>query len=346
VQDEPCGLPQEVCFQNTSTGASGFQWNLGNGDTSVLNNPCTSYGAAGTYTIRIIAKNAFLCADTMFKTFTAYDVPKAMFEIDDTVGCVVEHVFFKNTSLNAEYARWTFHNGTDTTYSPTWIYPDTGYYGVSLVVWNGSGCTDSIHFDSLLHIYPSPTADFYFDKVDADPPSTYQFTDDSSIDALYFFWDFGDASAISEEKDPKHRYLSSFDKTVYHWVVNEFGCADTATAIVDLDTLGALYVPNILEPANNTHLEKQIFLPKGIGLADYHIAIYARTGQLIWESTSLDAEGMPDESWNGDFLGEQMPGGVYVWKIHRARFIDGTEWDGMEDEKGKLRRSGYLYLVR
>jgi PKD repeat protein len=346
VQDEPCGLPQEVCFQNTSTGASGFEWNLGNGETSLLNNPCTSYDAAGTYTIQIIAKNAFLCTDVMVKTFTAYDVPKAMFEIEDTVGCVVEHVFFKNTSLNAEYARWTFHNGTDTTYSPTWIYPETGYYGVKLVVGNGSGCEDSIQIDSLLHIYPSPTADFYFDKVDADPPSTYQFTDDSSLDALYFFWDFGDASAISEEKDPKHRYLSSFDKTVYHWVVNQFGCADTATAVVDLDTLGALYVPNILEPANNTHPEKQIFLPKGIGLADFYIAIYARTGQLIWESTSLDGEGMPNEFWDGTFLGEQMPGSVYVWKVHRARFIDGTDWDGMEDEQGKLRKSGYLYLVR
>jgi hypothetical protein len=55
---------------------------------------------------------------------------------------------------------------------------------------------------------------------------------------------------------------------------------------------------------------------------------------------------MPNEFWDGTFLGEQMPGSVYVWKVHRARFIDGTDWDGMEDEQGKLRKSGYLYLVR
>jgi PKD repeat protein len=345
LQDEPCGLPQEVCFQNTSTGASGYTWNLGNGATSVLNNPCTTYNSEGAYTIRLIARNAFLCTDTVVKIFTAYDVPKAMFEIDDTVECAAAYVFFENTSLNAEYARWTFHNGTDTTYSPTWLYTDPGYYAVSLVVGNGSGCTDSIHIDSLLHIYPSPIADFYFDKIDADPPSTYQFTDESSPDAIRFEWDFGDGMG-SSEKDPRHRYLSSFDKTVYHWVFNQYGCSDTAVATVDLDTLGGLYIPNILEPENGAHPEKQRFQPKGIGLSEFHVAVYARTGQLVWESDSLDGEGMPDEYWDGTLLGQPLPPGVYVWKVFKAKFIDGTEWDGMEDENGAKRMSNFLYLIR
>ena len=345
LQDEPCGLPQEVCFQNTSTGASGYTWNLGNGATSVLNNPCTTYNSEGAYTIRLIARNAFLCTDTVVKIFTAYDVPKAMFEIDDTVECAAAYVFFKNTSLNAEYARWTFHNGTDTTYSPTWLYADPGYYAVSLVVGNGSGCTDSIHIDSLLHVYPSPIADFYFDKIDSDPPSTYQFTDESSPDAIQFEWDFGDGMG-SSEKDPRHRYLSSFDKTVYHWVFNQYGCSDTAVATVDLDTLGGLYIPNILEPENSAHPEKQRFQPKGIGLSEFHVAVYARTGQLVWESDSLDGEGMPDEYWDGTLLGQPLPPGVYVWKVFKAKFIDGTEWDGMEDENGVKRKSNFLYLIR
>jgi hypothetical protein len=268
-----------------------------------------------------------------------------MFEIEDTNDCVVANVFFENTSVNAEYAIWTFHNGMDNTYSPTWVYPTEGSYGVTLVVGNGSGCTDTLSIDSLLHIYPSPTAAFTFDKVDAEPASTYQFTDSSSVDAIIFGWDFGDGGTSSAE-NPKYRYLSSFDKTVYHWVINEFGCVDTAVAIIDLDTLGSLYIPNILEPANNIHPEKQIFFPKGIGLADFYIAVYARTGQLIWESTSLNGEGMPDEYWDGTFLGEEMPVGVFIWKVHRARFIDGTDWDGMEDEKGRMRQSGFLYLVR
>jgi hypothetical protein len=55
---------------------------------------------------------------------------------------------------------------------------------------------------------------------------------------------------------------------------------------------------------------------------------------------------MPDEYWDGTFLGEEMPVGVFVWKVHRATFIDGTDWDGMEDEKGRMRQSGFLYLVR
>jgi PKD repeat protein len=345
-QDERCGLPQEVCLQNTTLGASGFNWNLGNGSVTVQNNPCTSYEKAGLYKIILVAKNAFLCADTIEKDFIAYDIPEASFSVDDTVQCTVANVMFENKSLNAEFANWYFHNGQDTSYNTSWEYPDTGYYSVMLVVGNGSGCTDTLRQDSLLHIYPSPSADFYFDKIDSEPPSTYQFYDDSSSDALNFFWEFSDGSPISELKDPRHRFVSIIDKTVYHWVVNQFNCVDTAIAIVDLDTIGSLYIPNILEPQSGINFEKTIFLPKGIGLAEYHIAIYSRTGQLMWESMSLDEDGMPSEWWDGTLNGEQVPAGVFIWKVHRARFVDGTEWDGMKDEKGRIRRSNFLYLLR
>jgi len=142
-----------------------------------------------------------------------------------------------------------------------------------------------------------------------------------------------------------HRYLSSFDKTVYHWVINEFGCADTLSRIVDLDTLGGLYIPNLMEPAQ-VDADKQVFFPKGIGLSDYYISLFTRTGQLVWESEALNEEGMPSEYWDGTFLGQPMPAGVYVWKVGRAKYFDGSTWTGMNDARGRPRKTGFLYLVR
>ncbi|MDP4819635.1 MAG: gliding motility-associated C-terminal domain-containing protein, partial [Saprospiraceae bacterium] len=105
------------------------------------------------------------------------------------------------------------------------------------------------------------------------------------------------------------------------------------------------YIPNILEP-DNPSSGKQIFQPAGIGLSEYHIAIYTRNGQMIWESEALNEEGQPTGSWDGTFGGNPLPAGVYVWKVRHARYFNGAFWSGMNDESGKARRTGFVYLVR
>ncbi|MEM0995176.1 MAG: hypothetical protein AAGI49_19250, partial [Bacteroidota bacterium] len=199
-----------------------------------------------------------------------------------------------------------------------------------------------------------------YEFLDAEPLNTYQFFDRSSEDAILFWWNFGDGDT-SALKDPKHRYISSTDKLVTHVAINAFGCTDTTQQIIDLDTLGYLYVPNILEPENRVSDQKRVFLPKGVGLDTFHIAIFARNGQLVWESTALDEDGRPTEAWDGNYRssalfdgkstlinpsGQQLPSGTYVWKVLTARFIGGRDWDGMADEDQVKRRSGFLYLVR
>jgi PKD repeat protein len=345
INQDTCGVPLQVCFDNNSSGAAGYNWDLGNGSLSVQNSPCTVYNNPGEVEITLLASNEFLCKDTISKLFKVYDTPKAAFDVAKTVICEESSLFFQNNSVNHEFSVWTFHNGTDTTSSPTWLYPDTGYFDVKLVVGNGSGCKDSISLEDFILVQTSPIANFFHDRIDNALPTTFQFTDDSSPDALFFEWDFGDGEQ-SDEENPMHRYLSSFDKVVLHWVTNEYGCTDTASTIINLDTLAALYIPNIMEPESGDHPEKRVFQPKGIGLAEFHVAVYARTGQLVWESTELDMEGIPTEFWDGRMLGEEMPSGVYVWKVHKAKFIDGTDWDGMKDENEVPRRSNFLYLVR
>ena len=176
------------------------------------------------------------------------------------------------------------------------------------------------------------------------PPSTFNFWDASSQDAIKFGWDLSDG-VFSMDKNTSRRYISRFDRGIRHWVENEAGCSDTVQQLLDLDTLGGLFVPNVLEP-DHPDEEKRLFTPKGIGLSAFHLAIYSRSGQLLWETTELDKEGSPVQSWNGTFLGQEMPAGAFVWKVHEARFIDGTFWGGMEDEKGRVQKSGILYLLR
>lgn len=53
----------EVYFDNTSTGATGYQWNFGDGGTSTSENPIHAYTEAGAYTVGLNAWNDY-CSDT------------------------------------------------------------------------------------------------------------------------------------------------------------------------------------------------------------------------------------------------------------------------------------------
>jgi PKD repeat protein len=68
-----CGLPMQVQFNNQSMGATGYEWQLGNGLTSTATHPSTSYGTAGTISVRLIAISNFLCKDT---TLERFDLPQ------------------------------------------------------------------------------------------------------------------------------------------------------------------------------------------------------------------------------------------------------------------------------
>lgn len=62
-----------VNLANTSTNASTYSWDFGNGDTSTALNPVANYTANGSYVIMLIASNACK-SDTSYQTVNIYEV--------------------------------------------------------------------------------------------------------------------------------------------------------------------------------------------------------------------------------------------------------------------------------
>ena len=62
------GLP--IAFQNTSTNASFYSWNFGEGTTSSSANPINTYYLDSTYYITLIATDNKGCSDTITKPIT------------------------------------------------------------------------------------------------------------------------------------------------------------------------------------------------------------------------------------------------------------------------------------
>jgi hypothetical protein len=69
-----------------------------------------------------------------------------------------------------------------------------------------------------------------------------------------------------------------------------------------------------------------MFKPAGVNLKSYKIEVFNKWGQIIWSSESL-IDGQPNEGWDGKFLGENMPIGVYLWKASVV-FKDDSVWEG------------------
>ncbi len=344
-RDRLCGLPVNAQMVNQTPDAVSYAWNLGNGVTSVQNDPSTTYNTAGDYTVQLIAVNTFGCRDTLQRIFSAYAIPEADFRYTPEDGCDPLTVQFENLSRFSTNAYWRFSDGgVATDFSPAYIFRGPGSYGAQLIASHRDVCFDTLQLDDIIWVEPSPVANFTFVEILTMPPSgMFRFTD-ASQDAVQWAWDFGDGGE-SDEQNPEHRYFSNGPKVVTLLVTSPNGCTDDTSRVVIPTGMKGLFIPNAFTPTAGAG-DVTMFMPKGVGLKAYEIEVYSPYGQLLWRSDKLN-EGQPAEPWNGTFQGQLLPQDVYTWKVTRAVFEDGTVWPGNFDAgTGAGKWVGSVTLIR
>lgn len=225
--------PLLVQFTDASTGGpTSWSWNFGNSATSVLQNPSTTYTAAGTYTVTLTATNA---SGSNTKTVTNYITvlgsPVVNFTANDTAGCPEHMVQFTNTTNlitpGAGTWNWSFGDGTsDVTENPSHNFPAPGYYNITLIATNSGGCTKSLTKTSYIHVYTPPVADFTSNAVSfCLAPATVNFTPTPVGTGPYTYsWNYGDGSNGSSNS---HTYNTPGNFTVTMVVTDANGCKDT-----------------------------------------------------------------------------------------------------------------------
>src|SRR6476646_6505595 len=84
-----CG-PLRVAFTDQSTGdPDSWSWDFGNGQLSILQNPTITYTQPGTYTVRLIVKNASGIDDEIKTDYiTVFASPTAAFTANLKTACV------------------------------------------------------------------------------------------------------------------------------------------------------------------------------------------------------------------------------------------------------------------
>lgn len=186
--------------------------------------------------INSVSRDVQFVVTNCSKTVVA-DIPELPDEPNTfTVQCKGYTVKFVNKSTGGFNYLWRFgvNNATSTAFEPTFTYPDTGTYTVTLIVNQGSTCVDSI--SRLVKIYPQFDANFTWSGKLC-PGDPIQFTDQSVATyppVISWAWSFGDGSS-SETQDPVHTYaIPGGAQQVTLIAKTKLGCRDTITQTVPI----------------------------------------------------------------------------------------------------------------
>lgn len=300
---------QLAAAANGGTPGYTYTWNPGALNGNLQN---ISPAATTTYTAYVTDTNG--CSDSTAITISVDPVPVPLFTADTVSGCAPLCVNFSDASTGpVSYWNWDFGDGNvSSAQDPSHCYANPGNYTVTLNTATAAGCTGTIVMNNFISVFAIPSAAFVCSPQPAtmiNPEIT--FTDGSS-GAVTWNWSFGDLqNSYSSLQNPVFQYPDATCYSVVLTVTSANGCSDTAMQEVCIDPEITLYVPNTFTP--NGDGSNEYFLPLGTGIEwnTFHMLIYDRWGNLIYETYSIS------EPWDGRVQGhsEIVQEDVYVWKI-------------------------------
>ncbi len=224
-----CKPPLTVNFNNTSTSAINYEWDFGDGNTSVLRNPSHTYTNTGLYTVRLIATNANGCSDTLIQpAFVRIIAPVADINNLTVAACAPLTWTFTSSVISVDPVisyEWDFGDGTTSTLAtPTHFFP-VGEYDIRLIITTAGGCTDTVIKPRGIIATVKPTPDFSATPRDVCAFQNIFFTDLSTGAVTSWLWLFGDGGT-SNQQNPVYAYQDTgyFDVTL---IVCNGGCCDT-----------------------------------------------------------------------------------------------------------------------
>lgn len=150
--------PYTAFFENTSLAGTDFLWEFGDGTTSTDISPTHLYPLAGTYNVRLIAKDTNTCnkIDTSaYFPVTVVDKPTASFSWAPDPPQENVPIQFTNLSVGANSYLWNFGDGESSTeVNPKHEYNATGTYSAELIAYNEANCTDTFRLPVDVIIVP------------------------------------------------------------------------------------------------------------------------------------------------------------------------------------------------
>ncbi|NQU33985.1 MAG: PKD domain-containing protein, partial [Bacteroidetes bacterium] len=241
-----------------------WNWDFGDGGTSVDMEPTHVYVVAGTYDVSLTIIDTMATSNTVLKQITVNPPPLALFSTNSPV-CVNNEVQFSDNSTTptgfiTEW-HWDFGDGSfQTVLFPdnpdvTHYYSGAGTYLTTLTVTNSDSCSNSTQ--NTITTIVDPIADFTYEATCAS--DSVLFTDLSTpnggSDISSWFWDFGDGGT-SVMQNPTHIYAIASGYNVILSIVTIANCTSEVTHNVIINTLPTVEISGSANTANiNTPIQ-------------------------------------------------------------------------------------------
>lgn len=162
----------------------------------------------------------------------------AVASIPSVVNTCDDYTFtFPNFSTGASSYHWDFgvpgiNSDTSNLFSPTFTYPDTGLFYVTLVANPYSPCSDTATMKVL--VYPTFEGNIVFsDGCINDLIQFYDSSKSSYGNVVAWNWTFGNAGS-STQQHPTFSFSATGAYQITLIVQNSLGCMDTVTGIINI----------------------------------------------------------------------------------------------------------------
>ncbi len=247
-------------------------------------------------------------------------VPDAIdptFTVDTLGGCHPVTVGFTSNATNVDQiatSLWSFGDGgqSSAVEAAYHTYIEPGIWSIGHVITSIHGCVYTDQQSALIETYDWPVAAFANDPTVTALPLTHFTFENYSLGANTAFWDFAGFGTSNE-------WSTTFDfpadqsgeYTVTLMVENAWGCTDVLSRNLLVNESFSMYIPNGFTPDMDGLNDAWKFYGIDVDESDFHVVVFDRWGQKVYESTDLYG------AWVGDNLGGDyfVQNGVYTYLI-------------------------------
>ena len=306
-----------------------WNWNFGNGNQSVLQNPSNTYALPGTYDLYLQVTDENGCiADTTLLQYVTIGGPYGEPDWLQQIGqCAQGALFIINNALNVDSSFWELGDGGTMSDTVNFFYnfSDPGTYTPGVYLYDSTGCEVFYPLDPITVLDDGLTAFFSASPNPAEQDETITFVDGSTSQqstVVSWIWDFGQ-DVINSFTDTNQFYSFPLagQYTVTLTVYDALGCQDDYTLIINIKDPD-IWVPNVIT-TNDDGINDLFTLPFD-GFKEYTVVIVNRWGNTIHEG-NRDPNN-PLLLWDGttDSSGDKVVDGVYFWHLI-GTMLGGTE---------------------
>lgn len=250
-----CHVPSLTKFTAQTPGATAWQWDFGDGQTSTAQHPSHSYQSEGRYTVTLSASNAGGCRQTLTKpSFVRVQEPGLKFSISRPGGCIPFTArftpFVTGEDPVVKYT-WEFGDGgTSHEASPAYTYTKQGDYTATLQIETRSGC--KLTYSQPVSAGEPVKVDFEVDHTAGCQPDKFKFRNTSVPPGTEWRWVFpNDGQSEESGPEPEHTFSNIGWHDVILTVYNH-GCPSELkkTALVEIYPPAANFLATLMDCGN------------------------------------------------------------------------------------------------